>query len=85
MPVYHFHVRDGVTIFDTEGQELPNLDAARKIAVSYASSLIRELGDAFWNGSEWALQVTDPAGLIFFELVFFATHAPASQRLPAAS
>jgi len=78
LPIYHFNVRDGIALPDLEGHELPDLAAARRMAVVYAGSLIRELGDQFWDGHEWILEVTSPEGLVFFELVFFANHAPAS-------
>ena len=43
MPHYFFHVRDGGDISrDQEGQELPDLDAARQEAVNASRELIGE-------------------------------------------
>ena len=43
MPRYFFHVREGSTLSrDTEGQELPNAEAARKEAVSTSREILGE-------------------------------------------
>jgi len=78
MPIYHFNVHDGVSMPDPEGHELPDLDAAKREAISLSGNLIRDMGEEFWQGDEWKLEVTDDLGLILFSLVFFATHAPST-------
>jgi hypothetical protein len=43
MPRYYFHVREGAEIArDTEGQDLPNADAARKEALNVHREIIGE-------------------------------------------
>jgi hypothetical protein len=43
MPRYYFHVREGAEISrDTEGQELPNAEAARKEATSVNREILGE-------------------------------------------
>ena len=36
MPRYFFHLRNDMSVDDEEGQELPNLEAARQRACKYA-------------------------------------------------
>ena len=43
MPRYFFHVREGSTLSrDAEGQELPDVEAARKEAISTAREILGE-------------------------------------------
>jgi hypothetical protein len=49
MPHFHFHIReDGRLIRDDEGQELDDVDIARKEAIATGASIAR---DAFIAGS----------------------------------
>jgi len=77
MPRYHFHVEDGVSMPDEEGQELRDLTAARDEAVKLAGALLRDEPRTFWNGDQWDMNVCDDRGLTLFRLTFFATDAPA--------
>jgi hypothetical protein len=43
MPHYYFHVREGSELSkDTEGQDLPNVEAARKEAISASREMLGE-------------------------------------------
>jgi hypothetical protein len=57
MPRYYFHIK---RILDEDGQELENVDAARRLALRASAELLRNgpKGD-FWNGSPWRMWVTD--------------------------
>ena len=60
MPRYFFHVTDGKSYPDTEGTELPDLDAARAEA-------FRTLGDILkhkdtWKSGEWQIDIADAEG-----------------------
>jgi len=79
MPVYYFNIHDGSAIADTEGHVLPDLDAARRVAIRLAGDVIREIGDNFWRGEEWRMDVTDHAGAILFTLHFSTTAPPAAE------
>ena len=85
MPRYHFHVHDGRDFPDEIGDKLPDLDAARAMAVKLSGDCLRDHGCDFWNDEEWAMDVTDRRGLILFSLHFIATagagtHAASSGR-----
>jgi hypothetical protein len=68
MAVYHFNLRDGgAGVFDTEGTELPSLNAAKAYATAVARELMktRELDKRIWR-----LDVVDCNGNPVFELPF---------------
>lgn len=59
MPRYFFHVEDGRSFPDTVGTVLADDGAARAEAIGASSEAINNLGDSFWNGSEWQMRVVD--------------------------
>lgn len=76
MPRYFFNVHDGVDLLDEEGTELPDLDAARRIAIQYAGALLEESGHRLAFGETWQLEATDEARSVLFHLDFRVSHAP---------
>jgi len=76
MARYFFHVADGRDYPDLQGTELANLDAARKEALRFASTLLGEADERFWASGEWHMRVTDETDLTLFELTFQATDSP---------
>lgn len=77
MPRYHFAVRDGKNIPDHDGVELPDIAAARKLALHYAGELLEDGGlDHLWAGCEWRMSVLDEAGKEVIRLRFFAEIPP---------
>ena len=83
MPMYHFHVHDGARPAgngSVDGTVLPGIAEAKDEAVRFAAALLLESPQSFWTGEEWAMDVTDAAGLTLFTLTFFAIEAPAMQR-----
>jgi hypothetical protein len=76
MPRFHFNVRDGSDLPDTDGTELPDLRTARHEAVKLAGRLLLDEPETFWGGADWRVEVTDATGLILFGLDFTATDAP---------
>jgi hypothetical protein len=77
MPRFFFNVRDGISIPDKGGLELPDLYAARLEAVRYSGELLKAHPDAFWVQHEWRIEVTDAIGLILFAIHISAVQAPA--------
>jgi hypothetical protein len=57
MARFFFHVKDGNTFKDEEGEDWPSLEAARAHAVVIASELLRE-----GNYEGYAISVTDEQG-----------------------
>jgi hypothetical protein len=78
MPRFFFHIHDGQFLPDREGTELLNLREAKVQAVRLAGELLRDGNEAFWDGEEWQLEVTDEKGLVLFTLDFIATLAPSA-------
>lgn len=83
MPIFHFNVHDGVSLPDQDGENLPDLAAARAVALDLACDLFREMGPEFWHGKEWKMDVTDGQGVILFSLTFFASQGVAAQGTEA--
>ena len=65
MPHYYFHVREGSDISrDTEGQELPDAEAARHEAISTSREILGErlLHGGSLNGR--TIEITDETGRV---------------------
>jgi hypothetical protein len=77
MPRYFFHVQDGLSEPDEAGTVLPDIRAAKRYALRYASSLVAEVGDDFWDRDEWRLVVTDERGLTLFTIAVLLWDAAA--------
>ncbi|WP_046348069.1 DUF6894 family protein [Sphingomonas changbaiensis] len=70
MPRYFFHIVDGRTVRDEEGQECPGLDEARAEAVASARSIMRE---ALWSGRlplNECIEIADEKGQILLTVPF---------------
>ena len=76
MPRYFFHVDDGIPDRDQDGQELPDVRAARVEAIRACGEMLREAADRF-SGREWRMEVTDESGAAVITLRFLLTeHLP---------
>lgn len=65
MTRYYFNVKNGETILDGVGIELPNMEAVREEAVVTSSEILRGLHGfaGHWSREPWRLWVTDqPSG-----------------------
>lgn len=80
MPRFFFHVHDGTTVLDEEGTVLPNLDTARKMAVTFAGELLRDIGRDVEDGEDWKVDLADERGLVLFTVMLSALDAPAARR-----
>lgn len=65
MPRYYFHVREGSELSrDTEGQEMPNAEAARKEAISASREI---LGEKLLHGGSLnhrTIEIADETGRV---------------------
>src|SRR3954471_23930612 len=80
MALYYFHLKDGATILDGEGCDLPDLAGVRRAAIATTTEVLGGIkaGRAFWWGEPWQLWVTDGpngAGAILLTLQFAAIEA----------
>jgi hypothetical protein len=67
---FYFHIVDGRTVRDEEGQEFPGLEEARVEAIAAARSIMRE---ALWAGRlplNECIQIADANGTVI-EIVPF--------------
>ena len=60
---YYFNIDDGSNIRDTLGMDLPALAAAKCEAVRYASRLICDDAEHFWDAGVFQMTVSDEKGL----------------------
>ena len=72
MPRYFFHVSHHSSDPDTEGSELPNLQAAQTAAVRLCGEMIQEIDGKFWDAPLWQLRVTNQDQRLLFTLTFSA-------------
>ena len=81
MPRYYFHIEDSSNVPDTLGMDLPSLAAAKCEAVRYASKLICDEAQGFWDAGEFQMTVADEKGLTLFSinLTLTAVDAPSIQ------
>ena len=77
MPLYYFHIDDGVRTDDKFGVELPDLRSVRKEAAVLTAELLRDRPDRFWEAQAWRMTVADDEGLILFTIELDGTMAPA--------
>ena len=64
MPHYYFHLNDGHEDQDVDGLDLPNLEAARIMAVRFAGEILLERTERFTPGADWRVNVADLTGAI---------------------
>lgn len=76
MPKFFFNLRDGA-MPDHQGYELPDLSAAKMIAVQTVCAIVSQNAAEFIEQGEWQMNVTDEQGLVLFSLTLFTTDAPA--------
>jgi hypothetical protein len=69
MSRYFFNIKDGVSVPDPFGTELPNYDAVVEEAMAVSSEAIRQLGSKFWQSqSVWQMDVIDEVGTLVMRL-----------------
>lgn len=73
MPRFFFHLKDGYSVRDDEGTELPDIYTAQAEAIRMSGEILRDMGAKFWNGTEWSLEVAE----VLFVLRFSAEKGPA--------
>lgn len=80
MPRFHFNVHDGVSSYDTEGTELPDWQTARIEAIRLAGEILKDDAHRIALGEDWRIEVTDPTGLLLFQMTFLVVTAPVMER-----
>jgi hypothetical protein len=76
VPKFFFNLQGGA-MPDREGVELPDVAAAKMVAVQTACAIISQNVSEVLERGEWQMAVSDEQGLALFSLTFFTTDAPA--------
>jgi Domain of unknown function (DUF6894) len=72
MPRYFFNIHHEGSRADTEGEDLPNKEAAWREATLVAGELLRDIDGKFKPGQDWSLEVTDERRNPLYILRIFA-------------
>lgn len=83
MPRYFFDINDGRHVFDEDGTELPDIDAARRMAVRTAGAIVSDDADAVWPDATWAMEVSDADRRPLFSIEFRIVASTAKEAPPA--
>ena len=59
MPRYYFSVHNVSPSSDAEGEELPDNEAAWRMATSIAGEIFKDMDGKFRPDQEWSLEVAD--------------------------
>jgi hypothetical protein len=78
MPRYFFNFQTGTRTTDTEGIELDGPTQARAEAIRTAGEMMKDAPESFWGSKPWEVTVTDPAGLVLWELSMDGYASPAA-------
>ena len=79
MTRYHFHAADGTPFRDRHGEELPDLDAARTVALDIMTEMLPSRAVEFWEQKSFSVAVKDETGRLVAVLTTIATLDPVPQ------
>lgn len=79
MTRYHFHAADGVAIQDLHGEELPDLQAAKDVALDVMAEMLPMKRRDFWAHKVFSVSVKDDQGRLVAVLTTTATVDPTDQ------
>ena len=82
MPRYFFNVYDGLSVLDQDGTVLPDIYSAQGQAIRTSGEILRDMGESFWDGTEWRMEVANERGEILFVLKFSAEERPTATDMP---
>lgn len=79
MTRYHFHAADGATLRDSDGEELPDIDAAKAVALDVMAALLPMKRHEFWRRKMLSVSVKDETGRLVAVITATATVDPVAQ------
>lgn len=82
MPRFFFNTNDDLELWDEEGTELPDLDAARRAAIRYAGELLREAGSSVGFDETWQLMASNTSNAVLFTIDVKVTLNQAALSVP---
>jgi hypothetical protein len=69
MPRYFFNTQTGTRFTDEDGFELDGPVEARRQAIITCGEMMRDAPEGFWGSRPWHVTVTDPDGLVLWEIM----------------
>ncbi|MDP8994433.1 MAG: hypothetical protein M3N07_05535 [Pseudomonadota bacterium] len=76
---FYFNIEDGASLADTEGAELPDVQAARLEAVRLTGQILKDQPELLWERRDFEMHVTNEERLVLFTIQVLATDAPVLQ------
>ena len=80
MPLYHFHIHDGVHEIAPTAEDLADLGAARERAMGLLGDLLRWSPESIWAGNDVRVEVLNANRLVLFQLFAFASISSAGRQ-----
>lgn len=77
MPSYCFRIGDDASDSAGDCAEHDDIAAAKCAAIKLAGNIVCDEAAAFWDGTEWTMTVSTPAGLTLFQILIVGIDAPA--------
>jgi hypothetical protein len=74
---YVFTVVDGTGDASSDRIALASLEAAKSQMVIYAGEMLKNVDGAFWQDSDWRIDLSDDTGLILCSIMIHGIEAPA--------
>lgn len=85
MPRFFFNTNDDLELWDEEGTDLPDLDAARRAAIRYAGELLKEAASSVGFGDTWQLTASDTTDAVLFTIDVKVTLNQAALSVPSSN
>lgn len=76
MAHFHFHAADGAKFRDLDGEDLPDLEAAKAVAVEILAEMLPGKSDVLWKHKTFGIYVKDEQGRLVAVLTTVATLDP---------
>ena len=83
MPRFFFNTNDDLELWDEEGTDLPDLDAARRAAIRYTGELLKEADTSIGFGDTWQLTASDTTDAVLFTIDVKVTLNQAALSVPS--
>jgi len=79
MPTFRYVINGSTPSESVLSVDLPNINDAKEYAVAFAGAMLTKIDGAFWEDSEWRLDLADEGGLILCSIVVLGIASAAGQ------
>jgi hypothetical protein len=79
MTRYFFHAADGSAFRDEDGEILPDLEAAKDVALDVLTEMLPGKRDEFWDAKKFSVAVKDDTGRLVAVLTTTAVVDPTAR------